>query len=130
MNNLTTTTKQPAETEVSATNRYTFTPKCDIWETADAVYLEAELPGVDEQGVDVKLEDGVLSLLGRVTPETYTGLQRTYAEYEPGSFERSFRISDAVDEERISATLRNGLLRIELPKREAVKPRRIQVATA
>lgn len=123
-------TRPDAAQPAAAANRYTYTPKCDIWETADAVYLEAELPGVEEQNVDVKLEDGVLSILGRVAVPDLTGYQRSYTEYESGNFERSFRVSEAIDEGRISASLKHGLLHVELPKREAVKPRRIQVAVA
>lgn len=111
-------------------NRYTFTPKVDIWETTDAVYLAAELPGVDEKSVDINLEDGVLTILGRVTPLDFPGYQRTYAEFEMGNFERSFRITDAIDEGKIQATMKHGLLHVVLPKREAVKPRRIQVVVA
>lgn len=120
-------TQQEATTQP---NRYTFTPKVDIWETEGTVYLEAELPGVDEKSVDIKLEEGVLSILGRVTPVDLDGYKRTYAEYESGNFERSFRISEHIDEEEINATLKHGLLHLELPKREAAKPRRIKVAVS
>jgi len=123
-------TRPEAAQPATTANRYTYTPKCDIWETADTVYLEAELPGVEEQNVDIKLEDGVLSILGRVNGPDFAGYQRSYCEYESGNFERSFRVSEAIDEERITAALKNGLLHVELPKREAVKPRRIQVAVA
>ncbi len=121
---------QKQETEVSRTsqsNQYTFTPKCGIWETADNVLLEVELPGVDEKGVDVKLEDGVLTILGEVTKHEVDGYSRSYAEYETGNFERSFRITEEIDADKIAATIRNGLLTLSLPKREAVKPKRISV---
>jgi len=118
----------PATDAATATPSYTYTPKCDVWETLDAFFVEAELPGVEESGVDVKLEDGVLSIVGRATPAPLTGYERTYTEYESGSYERAFRLSDGIDETRIAASLKHGLLRVELPKREAVKPRRIPVA--
>ncbi len=114
----------------TAESQYTFTPKVDIWETSDAVHLEVELPGVEEKSVDVKLEEGVLTILGRVTPADLSGYTRTYAEYETGNFERAFRITDEIDEEKIEATLKHGLLHLVLPKREAAKPRRIKVAAA
>ncbi len=124
--------KEETRQDVAETTpRYTFTPKVDIWETAEAYFIEAELPGVDEQNVDVKVEDELLTLLGRVEPEKgAAGFTKTYAEYETGNFERVFRLNGDVDGERIAASMKHGVLRLELPKREALKPKRIQVTAA
>lgn len=116
--------------EAPATTRYTYTPRVDVREDEHAYYVEAEMPGVTEKSVDVKLEDGILTLLGRVEPRDYSGYQKVYSEYEVGHYERAFRISDAIDAASIQASLANGLLRLTLPKREAVKPRRIDVRVA
>jgi HSP20 family protein len=109
-------------------NQFTFTPKVDIWETEEEYYLAVEMPGVDENGVDVKLEDGILTILGRVQSETYSGFERTYAEYEIGNFEREFEVANVVDENKIQARIKNGILQLVLPKREAAKPKRIAVS--
>ncbi len=130
MNSDTLTRREENGTVTREEKRFAFTPKCDIWENQNSVYLEVEMPGVTDQNVDVSLEDGILTILGRVEPLNLEGYSRVYAEYEDGNFERSFRISDEIDEEKISATMKHGLLRLELPKREAVKPRRISVTAA
>jgi HSP20 family molecular chaperone IbpA len=111
-----------------APNQYTFTPCVDIWETGEDYRLELEMPGVDATGVDVQLEDGVLNVVGRVAPMNYEGYNRTYSEYEVGNYERSFTVANEIDAEKIQATIKNGVLSLILPKREAVKPRRIEVA--
>ena len=122
----TTDTRPAAETSV----RYTYTPKVDIWETAEAFVVEAEMPGVEEQNVDLKIENQTLYLLGRVTPANPSDHSPAYVEYEQGNYERSFTLSNAVDEEHIKATMKHGVLRLELPKREASKPRKIAVLGA
>ncbi len=120
---------QKSETTATATpvNQFTFTPKVDIWETEEEYNLAVEMPGVDENGVDVKLEDGVLTILGRVQSETFSGYDRSYAEYEVGNFEREFEVANVVDENKIQARIKNGILQLTLPKREAAKPKRIAV---
>lgn len=116
--------------EEQAANRYTYTPRVDIHEDEKAYYVEAEMPGVLENAVDVKLEDGVLTILGRVEPRDFPGFKRVYSEYEVGNYERAFRITEEVDAEHIEARLANGVLVLTLPKREAAKPRRIEVKVA
>jgi HSP20 family molecular chaperone IbpA len=111
-----------------APNQYTFTPCVDIWETSEDYRLELEMPGVDAGGVDVQLEDGVLNVVGRVTPVNSEGYNRTYSEYEVGNYERSFTVANEIDAAKIQAKIKNGVLSLILPKREAAKPRRIEVA--
>ena len=80
-------------------NEHCFTPRVDIWETADALHLELEMPGVAPDAVDVHLEKQVLNVLGRVAPQAYG--ERLHAEFAIGNFERAFRISERVDADRI-----------------------------
>ena len=121
-------TRQQTESQAPSTvNQYTFTPKVDIWEAEAAYNLEVEMPGVDKNGVDVKLEEGVLSILGRVEPEDTKGFERVYSEYESGNYERQFQVSEVIDEQKIKASIKNGVLQLELPKRESAKPKRIEV---
>ena len=120
---------KPEEGAVAEAEReeLTYRPRVGLRETADAYYLEAEMPGAGEKDVDVKLEDGVLRILGRVSaaePEKY---KHRLLEYHGGNYERSFRVGNAIDPEKVEATVNNGMLRLTLPKREALKPKRIEV---
>jgi HSP20 family molecular chaperone IbpA len=124
------TTKQQTEaTTVERTRGGTiFTPRFDIWETADELVLYGDMPGVDVSDLDVQFENNQLTIYGRVKPRhadvTYLG-----GEYGMGDFYRTFTIGESIDRGRISAELHNGVLILHLPKTEAVKPRRIEVKT-
>jgi HSP20 family protein len=119
----------PVETERTK-NMKVFIPRVDICETKDAIVLLADMPGVDEKSIDIALEKNVLTLSGRVGPETYEGYRVAYAEYEAGDFERAFTLSDEIDRDRIEASVKNGVLRLTLPKAEPVKIRKINVKSA
>ncbi len=120
--------KQPAGADVERTrNQPVFAPEVDIVEGQDAVTVFADMPGADETSVQVTLENGILQLEGW-TPEVQRDRYRPgRREYGTGSYARSFAISEDVDAKGIQATVNNGVLRIVLPKAEAVKPRRIAV---
>jgi len=119
----------PVETERTQA-RKVFIPRVDICETKDAIVLLADMPGVDEKSIDITLEKNVLTLLGRVEPDTYEGYRVAYVEYEAGDYERAFTLSDEIDRERIDASVKNGVLRLTLPKAEPVKLRKINVKSA
>jgi len=108
----------------------TYTPKVDILETDAGLRLWADLPGVDEGSIEVDLVDGVLAIRGRVATEEYENLQPLYTEYGVGNFDARFRLSNAIDGERIQAKLRNGVLELELPKVQAARPRKIEIAAS
>jgi HSP20 family protein len=105
-----------------------YVPDIDICETKDSLWLWADMPGVDEQSVEVKLADGVLSIEGQVSLQDYANLTPVYTEYNVGNFLRRLTLSDDVDAERIKARIANGVLELELPKAERLKPRRIAVS--
>lgn len=107
----------------------TYVPRVDIAETDDALWLWADLPGVDESGVSVHLEQGTLSIEGRVAVDEYENWTPVYTEYNVGNFERRFRLSNAIDGERIQARMKDGVLELQLPKAEAVRPRRIEITS-
>ena len=88
------------------------------------------MPGVDEKSIDITLEKSVLTLLGRVEQETHEGYCAAYVEYEAGDYERAFTLSDEIDRDRIEASVKNGVLRLTLPKAEPVKLRKINVKSA
>lgn len=108
----------------------TWTPPVDVLEKKDRIVLTAELPGFTEDQIHLRFEDGVLTLDGerRFEKEAddarYHCVERCY-----GRFSRSFRLPANVEEERISASFANGLLVVELPKREEAPPKSIRIRT-
>ncbi|MEO0249883.1 MAG: Hsp20/alpha crystallin family protein [candidate division WOR-3 bacterium] len=104
-----------------------YTPNVDIIERSDDILLIADMPGVDEKTVDIGLDNNVLSIYGRVDPEIPENYKLTVAEYGIGDYQRSFTLTDEVDSDKIQATVKNGVLKIILPKAEKVKARKIAV---
>src|ERR1700730_2078300 len=104
-----------------------FLPTADIYETNDALNVVLEVPGVDKNSVDIRVEDGVLKIEGRLDFSKYQGLQPLYTEYNVGHYSRSFRLSSKIDQNKIAAELNDGVLSLVLPKVEEAKPRTIQV---
>ena len=86
-----------------------------------------EMPGVDRDNIDVSVENGVLTVEGKINFSKYEGLQPIYSEYNIGPYRRTFRISSRVDQDKIRAELRDGVITLVLPKAEEAKPRRIEV---
>jgi len=119
--------KTPMETERTH-ERTVFVPRTDIYaRDDDALVLVADMPGVDENSVDINVEHRILTISGRVPPEQVENHRPTYTEFETGDFERSFTLNEEVDVDRIEATVKNGVLRLVLPKSEAAKPKKIAV---
>ena len=104
-----------------------FLPTTDIFENEDALTVVLEMPGVDKSNIDVDIENGVLTVEGRINFNKYKGMQPIYSEYNVGPFRRSFRISSRVDQDKIKAEMRDGVITLVLPKAEEAKPRRIEV---
>ena len=108
----------------------TWTPPVDVLEKKDRIVLTAELPGFAEDQIQLRFEDGVLRLDGERRFERETDEARYHCvERSYGRFSRSFRLPANVDEEGISATFVNGLLVVELPKREEARPKSIRIRT-
>jgi HSP20 family protein len=106
-----------------------FVPNADIFETEDALTVVLEMPGVDRNNIDISVENGVLTVEGKIDFAKYEGLQPVYSEYNIGPYRRSFRISSRVNQDKISAEMRDGVVTLVLPKAEEAKPRRIEVRT-
>ena len=104
-----------------------FVPTADIYETQDALKVILEMPGVEKGNVDVHIEDGILNVEGRLDLTKYQGLQPLYTEYNIGHYARSFRLSNKINQDKIGAELKEGVLSLTLPKVEEAKPRTIQV---
>ena len=115
---------------LTADNRV-WVPAIDVVEKKDAYLLCAELPGVDASAVDITFEQNVMTLRGTKASSVEAandGEIRVYAaERITGSFERSIRLPEFVDSEKIQAEFVNGLLKITVPKAQAARPRRIEI---
>ena len=105
----------------------TFVPATDIFETDGALTIVMEMPGTDKNDLDISVEDGVLHVEGRLNFDKYQGLQPLYTEYNIGHYRRSFSLSNKIDQNKISAEMKDGVLTLVLAKAEEAKPRRIAV---
>jgi HSP20 family protein len=106
----------------------TWAPAVDIYETENELVLKADLPEVNERDLDIQIENNMLTIRGErafdheVKEDNYLRIERTY-----GAFSRSFSLPNAVNTEAIKAEYKNGVLRVELPKRAESKPRQVKV---
>ena len=114
------------KTESTAPGR-TFLPVTDIFETPDALTVVLEMPGVDRSSIEASVEDDIVTIQGRIDHSKYEGMQPVYTEYNVGHYARSFEISNKIDQTKISAQLKDGVVTIVLPKAEQTKPRKIQI---
>lgn len=104
-----------------------FIPAVDIYETDEAVTLRADMPGVDNSGISIDLEKGVLTITGTMNGEENPNEKMLLKEYESGHYMRRFTISEAINQEKIEATIADGVLTLVLPKVTPAKPRKIEV---
>jgi HSP20 family protein len=111
-------------TEVTST----WEPPVDIYETDDALVLEVELPGVSKDEVSVELHEHTLTLSGERTREPSVKGRHYYREEgRYGAFQRAFRLPTIVDQAKVRATYKDGVLALRLPKREAARPQGIPI---
>jgi HSP20 family protein len=105
-----------------------WTPAVDIYETEHEIVLSAEVPGIDEKDIEIKLEDNTLTLRGErkfekeTQEENFHRIERAY-----GSFYRSFSLPHYVDQEKIKAEHEHGILKVVLPKKDETKPRKVTI---
>ena len=111
-----------------STDRYVFTPPIDIHETDEGLVLQADLPGVSLETLELQVQNNRLTLFGRVPPVAPEGARMIHQEYHEGDYLRSFILSDNVDHDRISAKLTNGVLEVFLPHTPRSEPRKIEVS--
>ena len=102
-------------------------PLVDIYETKDDYFLTAHLPGVSKESVKIKLEDGHLIIMGRISFDEALNRKYVLKETGLGNFYRRFKISESVNEQKIDAKLENGILNVQLPKHDRVKPKSIEI---
>ena len=111
-------------------SRRSFVPRADIYETDVEIIVLADVPGANEKTVDITLEKNVLSITAYVEPAIPSGFDIAYAEYEEGDYQRSFRLSDEIDRDKIEAVVSDGVLRLRLPKAQKARSKKIAVKTA
>ncbi len=105
----------------------TFRPDVDIYETDNEIALIADMPGVTAEAVDIRFDNGMLTINGRVEPRKGEECECLIREFAVGDYTRSFQVDEDIDASGISAELSNGVLTVRLPKAESAKPRRIPV---
>ena len=106
----------------------TLTPPVDIFENKDGLVVVADLPGVEKGDLDIRVENNVLTM--KAASKGIMPADAPYREYQLLTFFRQFQLSDAVDQDRIKAELKHGVLMLNLPKKEQAKPKQIAVQVA
>lgn len=104
-----------------------FVPAVDILENEEEILILADMPGVTSKSVDIDLRESVLTIQGRISPAEGEKEVTVYREFDWGDYLRQFTLSDAIDQEKITAKMDQGVLRLTLPKAEKRKPQKIQV---
>ena len=104
-----------------------FVPVTDIFETPEALTVVLEMPGVERNSIEASVDNDLVTIEGRIDFTKYEGMQPVYTEYNVGHYARSFEVSNKIDQSKITAQMKDGVVTIVLPKAEQAKPRRIQV---
>jgi HSP20 family protein len=125
MNTMTQQVDKPAASKPANSERSLVSPNVNIIETKDGYILEAEMPGVAKEGLEVSVEDNVLTILGRRQADPSVKL--LYRESSPADYRRVFELDPALDTGKINAQIEQGILTLTFPKTEKAKPRRITV---
>jgi HSP20 family protein len=105
-----------------------YVPNTDIFETEDALTVVVEMPGVEKDKLDIDIENDVLLIEGLIDFTKYAEMQPVYTEYNVGHYSRKFSLSNKIDQNKISAEMKDGVLTLTLPKAEAAKPRKIKIS--
>nr|WP_319494424.1 Hsp20/alpha crystallin family protein [uncultured Desulfobacter sp.] len=121
-------TKQNKKNVEQTRQLYRVTPTVDIYENENEILLHADMPGVVKENISVDIDNGTLSISG-VRKLEIKGAA-TYEEFSDVEYVRSFSVPQTIDVERVEAELKNGVLKLHLPKSEAAKPRQIEIKTA
>jgi HSP20 family molecular chaperone IbpA len=113
--------------EKTVPTRY-YVPNTDIYETANALTVVVEMPGVEKDKIDIDIENDVLQIEGHIDVGNYAEMQPVYTEYNVGHFSRRFSLSSKINQDKISAEMKDGVLTLTLPKAEEAKPRRVTIS--
>jgi len=107
--------------------RKVYVPLVDIVETDNALVLISDMPGVDQSGVDVVIEKNMLTITGKVDEQVPEGFKLTYEEYGIGDYERSFTLPNEIDRDAVQAIMKDGVLKLTLPKVKQAAARKVAV---
>jgi len=110
--------------------RKTYAPAVDIIETNHNILVTADMPGVDEKSVDITLEKNLLTIYGMIDTSISSDLEGSISEYGIGDYQRIFSLTEVIDRDNIKATVKDGVLKLVLPKADNVRTRRIEVTGA
>jgi HSP20 family molecular chaperone IbpA len=105
-----------------------YVPYTDIYETEGGLTLVMEMPGVEKDDIEVKIDDDVLSIEGHIDFSSYSDMKPVHTEYNIGHFARRFSLSGKIDQNNITADVHDGVLTLSLPKAEEAKPRKIPIS--
>jgi HSP20 family protein len=119
-------TKADVSTPEPTHGGMTYTPRVDILETENELVVYADMPGCKPEDVDIRYENGQLEIHGKCPPRQ-ENVNYLLHEYDVGDYYRAFTINEAIDANKITATVKQGVLTLHLPKSEAAKPKRITV---
>jgi HSP20 family protein len=108
----------------------TYVPRTDIYEKEDGILILADVPGVDENSLDIILEKSVLIIDAQAAQEQPEGYNLVHYEYDVGNYHRAFKLSEEVDQDKIEATIKNGVLGLYMPFASGPRTRKIQVQPA
>lgn len=107
--------------------RKVYVPRTDIYETADSIIVVADVPGASAETVDLTLEKNILTIHARVEHVCQEGYKPIYNEYSVGDYRRVFSLSNEVDRDGIEASVKNGVLKLTLPKSKKAQPKKIAI---
>jgi HSP20 family molecular chaperone IbpA len=119
--------KELVEKEEKTVPARYYVPNTDIYETENALTVVVEMPGVEKDKIDISIEDNVLQIEGHIDFASYTEMQPVYTEYNVGHYSRKFSLSSRINQGKISAEMKDGILTLILPKAEEAKPRKITI---
>jgi HSP20 family molecular chaperone IbpA len=118
--------EREVQPEGTRTRERYVSPPVDIYEVDNGLMVMADVPGVTQEQLEIRVDNHILTIRGQVSGKSMSG--STYREYELVSYFRQFELSDKVDESKITADLKHGVLTLNLPKAEEAKPRKIAVS--
>lgn len=119
--------REAAREQVVSQDTQAMTLRVDVLEDATGITLLADMPGVSKDSLEIKVERDALSIEGTVAAATPQAMEATYAEVRVPRYRRSFTLSRELDAARIDAQLKDGVLKMRIPKQEQAQPRRISV---
>jgi HSP20 family protein len=124
------TTRNEKTAAPESDRRIVLRPAVDIFENGESITLLADLPGVANNDLSLEVDDKTLTIQGEIALDMPDDIESLYADVRSTHYQRAFTLSSELDTTKIDASLENGLLRVTIPKREEVRPRKIEIAVA